>query len=200
MRVSLTVLILSISFAFLLGCGTTQHSRFYLLTSVASLETVATRDIEPAIGVGPIVIPKYLDRPQIVQRAGNNELKLAEAHRWAEPLGNNFTRVLAENLSLMIPTQRVAMYPWKRSTMVDYQVMIEISRFDTDMDGNVVLTANWKVLGTDEKVVAFKKSTYTEAADVAGFDTIVAAQSRTLEALSREIASAIKATAFKAEG
>ena len=58
----------------------------------------------PVIGVGPITVPKYLDRPQIVTRSGRNQLALGEFDRWAEPLQDNVLRVLAENLAFLIPT------------------------------------------------------------------------------------------------
>jgi uncharacterized lipoprotein YmbA len=137
---------------------------------------------------------KYLDRPQIVQRIGSNELKLAETHRWAEPLRNNFTQVLAENLSLMIPTRQTTLFPWTRSTRIDYQVQVIVNRFDADTNGNAVLSASWKVLRKDpDEVLAMEKSTYTEAASGTDYDAIVTAQSRALAALSLEIAKVIRA-------
>ncbi len=45
-------------------------------------------------------------------RVGGNALRLAEFDQWAAPLGDNFTRVLAENLVMLIPTERVAIFPW----------------------------------------------------------------------------------------
>ena len=80
---------------------TSTPSRFYVLSSLSASETIAATAATqgPVIGVGPITLPKYLDRPQIVTRAGSNQLALAEFDRWAEPLQDNVARVLAENLA-----------------------------------------------------------------------------------------------------
>src|ERR671924_270261 len=105
-----------------------QPSRFYLLsagpnTDTASPETSGQQG--PTIGVGPVTLPRYVDRPQIVTRTGPYEIKLAEFDRWAEALDANFTRVLADNLSLLLPTARVVMSPWPRATPLDYQVTVD---------------------------------------------------------------------------
>ena len=194
MRQHFAVLIMGINLALLTACGTTQPSKFYLLSPAPSGAAAALAGNEPVIGVGPVEMPKYLDRPQIVQRIGSNELKLAETHRWAEPLRNNFTQVLAENLSLMIPTRQTTLFPWTRSTRIDYQVQVIVNRFDADANGNAVLSASWKVLRKDpDEVLAMEKSTYTEAASGTDYDAIVTAQSRALAALSLEIAKVIRA-------
>jgi len=76
---------------------------------------------------------------------------------------------------------------------IDYQVVAEISRFDADASGNVVLSANWKLYRDESlEVVAGKKTVFSEPAGGTGFTEIVAAQSRALAALSREIAAAIR--------
>jgi uncharacterized lipoprotein YmbA len=79
--------------------------------------------------VGPITLPKYLDRPQIVTRSGRNPLTLAEFDRWAKPLQDNVSRVLAENLARHIPTDHILLHPWPRSAPVDYQVAVEHLRW-----------------------------------------------------------------------
>jgi uncharacterized lipoprotein YmbA len=180
----------------LAGCGTTQPSKFYILSPVPAGASAAARDNEPTVGLGPVVIPKYLDRPQIVRRAGDNQLLLAESHRWAEPLANNFIRVLAEDLSVVIPTEQVAVYPWSRTTRIDYQVSVDVMRFDADANGNAVLSTDWKVQETEsEKIIVSKRSTFSEAALAADYAAIVAAQSRLLAAFAGEIAGVIRSAA-----
>jgi uncharacterized protein len=89
------------------GCASTQAARFYVLSALpgggtASPGAAAERGL--AIGVGPVTLPKYLDRPQIVTFTSPYALNVAEFDRWAEPLESTFVRVLAENLALLIPT------------------------------------------------------------------------------------------------
>jgi uncharacterized lipoprotein YmbA len=180
----------------LAGCAATPPSRFYILGPVAADAAAQPAGRPAAVGVGPVDLPKYLDRPQIAVRSGAHELLYSETHRWAEVLRDNVTEVLAENLTLLVPTDKVAVYPWGRSTEIDYRVVIEISRFDADAGGDVVLSANWRLYREGSReVVAQHNTAVTEPAAGAGYPEIVAAQSRALAALSREIAAAIRAAA-----
>jgi uncharacterized protein len=178
------------------GCASTQPSRFYLLTALPRLEATpqATPGARgPAIGVGPIVLPRYLDRPQIVTQASNYEVSVAEFERWAEPLEVNFTRVFAENMASSIPTDRLAMYPWPRSIPIDYQVTLEVVDFLGRLGGESTLTARWTLFrGEGQEVLARRKSVFSAPVGGGRYESLVAAMSQTLVDLSREIAAAIK--------
>jgi uncharacterized protein len=178
------------------GCISTQPSRFYLLTALPGPEAtpqVAPGARGPAIGVGPVVLPKYLDRPQIVTHASSYEVSVAEFERWAEPLEVNFTRVFAENLASLIPTDRLAMYPWPRSTPIDYQVTLEVVDFLGRLGGESALIARWTLFrGEGQEMLASRKSGFSAAAEGGQYESLVAAMSQTLADLSREIAAAIR--------
>jgi uncharacterized lipoprotein YmbA len=190
LALSLTTVMLSV----LTACATAPASRFYLLVPLTGDTTMHASSIALAIGVGPVELPKYLSRPQIAVRTGANELVYSETHRWAETLQDNVSDVLAENLGLLVPTDKVSVFPWGRSTTIDYQVVAEISRFDADANGNVVLAANWRLYSEESReVVVEKRSVFTEPVGGTGYTEIVAAQSRALAALSQEIAGAIRA-------
>ena len=89
----------------------------------------------PVVGVGPVTIPGYLDRAAIVVRAAGDEVRLSEDHRWAESLKDGVARVVAENLAGMIPTDAIAVYPWKTPWAIQYRVAMEIMRFDGPLGG-----------------------------------------------------------------
>lgn len=184
------------------GCTTTtKPSRFYALSPVATSgaqPAAETAGHGVAIGVGPIKLPEHLDRPQIVTRSSSNQLQLAEFDRWAGPLEDDFSRILAENLSILLSTDRVSLYPWRRSVPIDYQVAVDVTRFDGGLGGNALLTARWTVFsGRDKKVLFMERSRISEPSRAQGYEAIVAAQSRALGQLSREIANAIKAISRK---
>src|SRR6266498_1510380 len=80
------------------GCLGTPPTRFYLLpalTDVSSPAAMGERTL--TIGVGPVTLPPYLDRLQIVTRASQAQLHLAEFDQWAASLQDTVARVLAEN-------------------------------------------------------------------------------------------------------
>ena len=185
--------------ALLTGCGVTKPSRYYLLTPVEEQGADAVGTSSPAVGIGPVAFPAYLDRPEIVLRSGDNELKYAGSNRWAEPLKTAFNRTLAENLSIMLPTDRTAIHPWSRSVVLDYQVIVDVTRFDADAGGTVILTAAWELIrSSDSTVMQRSKATYTEAAGSTDYPAIVAAQSRVVERLSRDIAATINSAGLPA--
>jgi uncharacterized protein len=68
----------------LTGCASTPPSRFYTLSAMPKVLPVNLPADLPgdfSLGVGPVNIPQYLDREQIVTRVGENELVLAEFDR-----------------------------------------------------------------------------------------------------------------------
>jgi len=146
----------------------------------------------PAVGVGPVVIPAYLDRPAIVVRAAGDEVRLSEDHRWAESLKDGVARVVAENLSVMIPTDAIVVYPWKTPWTIQYRVTMEILRFDGPLGGVVVLHARWRLLDGAGKELVLRAVTLSETASDATHAALVSAQGRVLARVSRDIAAEIK--------
>jgi uncharacterized lipoprotein YmbA len=149
-----------------------------------------------AIGLGPVTFPEYLNRPQVVVRGSRNQLQMAEFARWAEPLVENFSRVLAENLSSLLATNHITLYGSKRSMPTNYQVTVDVVRFDGTPGGNASLVARWTILGDNRaKVLQKNKSSFSEPTDGKSYEALVSAESRLVTALSREIAAAINAVA-----
>jgi hypothetical protein len=195
----LVFMALAISLVTMGGCtATTTPSRFYGLNPLPVTEKAEAPGHGVAIGVGPIKLPEHLDRPQIVTRTSSNQLKLAEFNRWAGSLQDDFSRILAENLSILLSTDRVSLYPWRRSVPIDYQVVVDVTRFDGVLGGDAWLIARWSVFGgRDKKVLSMKRSRISEPSRAQGYEAIVAAQSQALGQLSREIADAIKSISRK---
>lgn len=189
--------ILCASFILAMGCSRTPTPRFYTLhalTDAGENEPGTRVDSGVAVGLGPITFPQYLDRPQIVTRVSPNEVTFAEFHRWAEPLRDDFSNNLARNLSILLPTDRVAVYPWKSRTPVDVQVKIDVIRFDGELGKRVVLEAAWVLFGKDvADPLLSRASVLSEKVDEKGYEGLVEAQSRAIAGLGREIAEAIRA-------
>jgi uncharacterized lipoprotein YmbA len=183
----------------LIGCaigGRTAPSRFYLLNSLeaSGSEPAALVGVGPiAIGIGPVEISHYLDRPQIATRLSPNELMLAEFDKWAEPLQDNVTRVLTENLAVLLRKDPVNIFQWRGPLAVDYRVQIDVIRMDGTLGGDATLMARWLIFEKDErKVLLNRKSTFQEPTGKGGYKALVAAMSRILASLSEEIAKEIK--------
>jgi uncharacterized lipoprotein YmbA len=178
---------------FLAACaGKSAPSKFYVLNSIPQSSLNAPES--GTIGVFPVTMPDYLDRPQVVTRVSENELNLDEFSRWAEPLKDSFTRALVQDLSTLLDTAKVIRTTENPGIPVALQVGVEVLQFDGTLGGDVVLVVKWGLFGEEgKKLLLGKRSTFKEATGGATYDAYVAAESRAVSALSREIAEAIKA-------
>lgn len=177
------------------GCASTPDTRFYVLTPlpVAERPRDSASRPGPLVGLRPVSLPGQLDRPQIVTRVGGNMLHLAEFDQWAAPLGDHFTRVLAENLAILIPAERVAVFPWAGNAAIDYEVAIDVTRFEGTLGGDCSLVAGWTISRRGGKeTAATGKSSHSEPAG-GSYAAMVSAQSRLIAALGRDIATALQA-------
>jgi hypothetical protein len=181
-------------FALLLcGCrGSTPKTEFYTLNSVSN----AQMDAKPisagqplSIGVGPVTLPEVLDRPQIVSRTGPNTLQIDEFHRWAGRLEEDFARVVAENISLMLATEQVDVYPWDASFKPRYQVILDVQRFEGRLNQkDVFLEVFWKVIDPQKRTtLLIKRSAIKESLIATDYETLIATKSRAIAELSKII-------------
>jgi uncharacterized lipoprotein YmbA len=178
----------------MIGCSASQPTQFYTLSGVNSAsEPVDGKSMR--LGVGPVYLPAYLDRPQVVTRNGANQMAVAEFEQWAEPLETTVQRVLTENLSQRLATDRVATLPARRDVPLDHQVEVEVTRFDADETGQVVLDARWRIFdGRGDRLLHRGRSqTEERVAEAGDYEQIAAAMSRCLAAMSEEIADALVA-------
>jgi uncharacterized lipoprotein YmbA len=186
----------------LAGCGTfsprPDPSRFFTLSSLPQVEQAtlknSTRPEKMFLGIGPIKFPSYLDRQEIVVRTAQNRFEVSEHDRWAESLQENFSRVLSENLALLLNTDLITIYPWSPANRPRYHVEIEVLRLEANSERNGQLFARWSVIdGADKKVAVVKESRVIRNAKDKSTDGWVAALSEAVGDLSREIANAVSA-------
>ena len=201
-RLSNISLIALVSFV-VVGCSLSARpdpSRFFALTPLAELETSAKNPgaAELSLGVGPVRLPGYLDREELVTRLSQNRFDVSQNDRWLEPLEENFTRVLAQNLSALLRTDKIVRYPWPANQRPAYQVEIEVLRFEPDSQQEVQLSARWAVIEVSSKQpLSVKNSRLTRPAKARSSEVLVAAMSEALGDFSREIADALRAIAQK---
>ena len=171
------------------GAGSTE-SRASTSTPLSSAAGTAAE----GIGVGPVIMPGYLDRIQVVTRGGTDQVEFSAFRRWAEPLDEGIARVLGEEIGARVPTERIVTYPWRGvlARALQYRVVVAVLRFDGRLGVDVTLDTRWRILGRDGAELAFRRSTVSEAAAGPGYEQMVAAMTRTLVALGQEIAAEIR--------
>jgi uncharacterized lipoprotein YmbA len=183
----------------LAGCSLAPKgdpSQFFVLTSASTTQaSVGDRDLDLAIGLGPVSVPEYLRKSQMVTRVGPNQISYAEYDRWAEPLDNSLLQVLGENLSSLLGGADVALFPWYSTTRLDFVVQVEVQRFERDVSGAAHLVCVWALKhGESGDRITGGQFERNEPADSETTGASVAAQSRLLGELANEIATAVPGT------
>jgi uncharacterized lipoprotein YmbA len=184
---------------FLGACFSSPSSRFYMLNSMQqpSPSGIAETDQNSlSICVGPVLMAEYLDRKQLCTRNSGNEVRYSEFHRWAEPLDAALSRVLVENLSMLLGTSRISVFPWKSPAQADYQVRIMLFKFNGEPGEQAVLKARWSLEAAGQKEpVADRMTSIVEPVESGEYADLVKAQNKALDKMSREIAEAIQQAA-----
>ncbi|RLQ21950.1 membrane integrity-associated transporter subunit PqiC [Seongchinamella sediminis] len=172
------------------ACGTTPPASHYRLSAQESLPASAAG---PALGVGPVSIPQYLDRDGMVRSDGANRLQIASSERWAEPLDQGITRVLSLNLAGLLQTQNIQPFPWHPERHPDFGVKVRVLALDADAT-RATLVAEWLLYRIDDdQALARRMADYTQplSGAEAKAGEIAAAYSKLLYQLSQDIASAL---------
>ncbi|MFO7598247.1 MAG: PqiC family protein [Candidatus Desulfacyla sp.] len=192
----MTAIAIALLLMVLTACASSEPVRFYILSSLDGAGREAQRAAakpRATIGIGPVVFPAYLDRQQIVTRVSENELHLAGFDEWAEPVKDNFTRVLVENLSHLLPADSFTVFPFRGPETVDWEVAVEVIRLDGVLGGDALLLARWTIHEKEgNRVLLTKKSRFSQPTAGPGYGALAAAFSRAVEAFSREMAGAIQ--------
>jgi uncharacterized lipoprotein YmbA len=175
----------------------TDPWRFFTL---ASHETKTADDRPDAggrrvVGLGPILLPAYLGRAEIVTRVGPNEIRPAAADRWAEPLAEGFARALRDDLEAALGGSRVVLYPWGGVARPELVATVSVLRFEPTSERTVELVARWTVRRSEASAPLVRRtSEIKEPVQAEGTGAAVAALGRAVGALSREIAGVVTAT------
>jgi uncharacterized lipoprotein YmbA len=190
------IFIVTIFFALLslTACSTNKSEgningiRFYALHS---LPPSTTANNKLRIGVGPLEIPRLINRPQIVSRKNQSEINMTETHQWGGSHKEELIQVITDNLSSLLKTESIQQYPWKFSFKPHYQVRINIERFDGELGKNVQLIARWWLLKNNKEILV-KRAVINSKTHGNSYSDYVNAQSQALKVFSQQIMRHIK--------
>lgn len=173
----------------LTACGTTRPSTFYVLDGGVSPErSVTIKDARGIlIGIEPVFVPDYLNKPQIVIRQPDGvTLTASEYNRWAEQVSDVFPRVLGDAVSARMGFPAAKQINLNRD-LFPYRLYVEIIRFDAAFGEQAVLDAWWTVMTGKGDILRRTRTTVTERAGN-DYAAIVAAERTLIDRLGAEIA------------
>ncbi len=202
MRAQISAVLVAVVFTVGLGaCAPfqrTPEARFYVLQALVE-PPAAPVAAGRLVGILPVGLPGYLDRPQLVTEMAADQLRVDEYARWAEPMPAAVTRTLAENLASLLPESRVVRYPWPPGESMLCRVSVELRALAAQADGRVRLEGRWALLPDDGETPLVLRPISLRSGPLpvgpGGVDPAagVEAMSELLADLSRQIAVAVQA-------
>ncbi len=173
------------------GCATIREVQFFSLGSATPVAVEATSTL--TLALGPIDLPQYLDRPQIVSRSAGNRLKVDEFHRWGGALDQEIERVLVTRLAARLGTQRIYSYPSRIVAATDYRIALDIRAFDGALDGTVQLDVAWSLIDDrSADVLEVQRSVYRDTVASPDYSAYAAALDGLLDRLGDDLATALR--------
>ena len=172
------------------GCASTPPARLYMLSASSPAAETA---LDVSVSVGPVSIPAAVDRPQIVVASAADQVQLYDFNRWASPLQENLSSVIAQNLAALLGTSRVTRFPKTSSADADFRVAVDVQRFDSVIGQWAALDALWTVRRMRDGNVQIHRTSVREPVHDDSFEALAAAHSRAAARLSQDIAEVVRA-------
>ena len=177
------------------ACSSSPTVRYFTLSPIDA-EFQQDPDDAVMLGLGPFRMPDYLNRSQIVTRGANSEMQVDEFSRWSEPLATSLLRIVSTDVDNLLPGVVVVTFPYEPFVrdQVKYRLVGDISRFDADDSGRIVLEVQWGVADADGAMaVPVRRNRYQSQATVEGDPGAVAtAMNDALAQFSRDIAGKLE--------
>lgn len=176
---------IAVAVTLLAGCAGSPPNRYYTLSVESPCPAISPPAYMDSLEPATIRLPGVLDRPQLVVRTAPQTVDIREFDRWAEPLDQMATRVLAEDIA---PCQSTS-GPEKPK----YLLSVSIDEFMADTSGQARLTGHWWTLqkGEEKPVQPGHSFSLSERVDKAGSAESVAAMSALLGRLAGEIVGSV---------
>ena len=172
------------------GCAGSPPTNLYTLSPVGAPAAETRPESTPAVvAVGPVILPDYIDRPQIVTRRSAYQLELAAYDQWAAPLYDMLPRVLVDDVASRLPSDRVVAFPQVGDASFDYRIAVDVGRFDVDSTGEATLAARWQLYArSSPRALIVAEETLRRRIDGQGYDAYAASLSAVLADLGDRIA------------
>ena len=190
----LTIL-LPLGVSLLLGCATTEPLATYFMLTGSGATSKPAQPPRPAAAVRVYVrrgeVPAYLNRTNLASMHGD-QIRYSPTGLWALPLDQTISLSIASNLN-RLGISAAGFQPVFSVPAHTYDVVVHITHFEGHESGDVLLSGDWRVLGSGGGEVAGKSVTIRRAGWTVGNDAqLVASLSAAITELSDQIARALR--------
>jgi uncharacterized lipoprotein YmbA len=178
----------------LAGCAAPPTTNFYALSGIEVYQQIQPdTQKEVALRVGPFGFPRYLQRPNIVTRSAGNQLEVAEFHRWAGSLEDDFHQALGANLGILLSSKRISVYPADIRFTPDFLLTGDVITFDGELAAEVTLAVRWTIhRGTEQNALTVEHSVIREPVKGDGYPALIDAYQQAVLRFSQQIEGKIE--------
>lgn len=175
------------------GCisaGSSPNPRFYMLKPLGEDEIAQKFDIPSGIitVIGPVKIPQYLDRPQMVTQDDKGMINIAQFDRWGESLDVGIARLIIEDLNLILPGATFEMFPCNFAIPLNYQVIVGVLQLEGNLKKDLIFVAQWSIIDTNTRKMLFtKRSGLVQKINPQNYSGLADALNKAVASLSNEI-------------
>ncbi len=173
------------------GCASREASPTYYVLTPAETAASATGNHRGArIFIRRVTLPGYLGSTSIASRRTNNQIEYSSTAFWGEAHREGFGRALADALSRQPGIGAVSAPPLGIPPQRDYDLVVEVERFEGDDHGEVVLAARWQFYLPESAVpISSRESRFVQTGWTYGDE---AGQARMLGLNVQELAAQIE--------
>ncbi len=183
-----SVLFLALS-ALLVGCGGAKEKSYRLSASEAAATGGSSSGL--SVVVGPVSLPSYIDRAEVVFASGTNEFQVPSDALWLGPLQENICRTVAADLGGILRSRNVRS-SFDSGATGSYRVALTVKQFHGISGQEAILDLSWRIQsGTGGQIISRHSGHYREPIVGDGYGPLVKAESRLLEQAARAIAASL---------
>ena len=174
----------------LAACGGVRE-KFYRLSAVDSASTGGSSS-GLSVAIGPVSLPSYIDRAEVVFASGPNEFQIPSDALWVGSLQENISRTVAADLGRILRSRNV------RSSLdagfkSRYRVALDVKQFHGISGQAAILDLSWKIQsGASGQTISRQSGTFREPIVGDGYAALVKAESRLLEQCAQAIAASLR--------
>ena len=173
------------------ACSTSAKTYYYTLQTTETPAVVGANKTQTSIAISALRLPEIVDRPQLVLRSGETQVLISDNHLWGQSLKSEITRNLAAHLARDTGAAQVLLPGQAGVEEANIKIAVDVLRFDSLPGAEATIEARWSVQKKGEAKPVTGYALEREAAGASGYDAIVAAHSRALVRLSKDIAATL---------
>ena len=171
------------------ACGSKQE--YYRLSAEPSAAAHGNNS-SLSLGVGPVSLPAYIDRSELVFQSGPNEFQIPPNVSWAGSLQANIAGVLAGDLQEQLGAREVLTLPWPAGCAPRRRVALDIHQFHGISGSEAILDTSWRIEDAGGSTISHGNAIFREPIHGDGYAAVVAAESRLLRQCAAAIARTLR--------